>query len=332
MSNINIRDLSFNISNYCLGSCVNCTLWQEKHWHLDNEMNLSQIRDNFLYSPVLDDLTTIHITGGEPILSPKFLPICDMLKEYHEDVPINSPMSGLYPELMKRIFTKVVKLLPQYRVNIAVEGGTPAVHEKIRGKDSWWPMWKTVKYLKELGVNFRFNFTAYPSNYKDMPKVKKLADMHGVGFYVNFGRYSRRFGHELDSMGPKVPQAYIDEIERLITETGWLHARKLNEQRWVLQKAFWEGKNVRFQCRGGMEHIDVNPYGMVYPCLMYPENYNLGNLKTETLDEIMYHHKTTELLNKVYGGECSKTCPFTCMLRIDNVYIDDEVVWNENPL
>lgn len=332
MTDINIKDLSFNISNYCLGSCINCTLWQSKHWKLDDEMNLETINKNFLSSPVLDNLSTIHITGGSPVLSPKFLSVCEMIRDYHGDVPVNSPVSGLYPEVMRQIFKRVVHWLPQYRLNIAVEGGSKEVHESVRGEDSWWPMWKTVKYMKDLGVNFRFNFTAYPNNYKDMPLVKKLAEQHGVGFYVNFGRYSRRFGHDVDSMGPEVPESYINEIERLITETGWLHERKLNEQRWVLQKAFWEGKKVRFQCRGGQEHIDVDPYGNVFPCLMYPMNYELGNLKQETLDTIMHKHSTTDLLGKVYSGTCSEDCPFTCMLRIDNVYVDDEVVWNENPL
>ena len=34
---VSIRDLSYNISNYCLSSCVNCTLGQSKHWKLDKE-------------------------------------------------------------------------------------------------------------------------------------------------------------------------------------------------------------------------------------------------------------------------------------------------------
>ena len=324
---VKIRDLSYNISNYCLGSCINCTLWQSKFWHLDNEMKLEQIHNNFISDSALDHLTTIHITGGAPMLSPKFLQVCKMIKEYHGDVPINSPISGLYPEIMRIIMSKVVKWLPQYRLNIAVEGATKEIHEKIRGKDTWNPLWKTVEYMRKLGVNFRFNFTTYPQNYRDMIKVKTLANDWEVGLYVNFGRFSKRFGHDVDSIGPHVTTEYIQEIERMLNKIGWLRERVLNEQRWILQKAFWEGKKVRFQCRGGHESIDVNPYGIVYPCLMYPEQYQMGNLKYQTLSQIYNDENTLKTLKEIYSGKCSIDCPFTCALRIDNVRINGKRIW-----
>ena len=324
---IKIRDLSYNISNYCLSSCKNCTLWQEKHWNLDKEMPLRVIHDNFISDPILDHLTTIHITGGAPMLSPKFLSVCQMISEYHGDVPINSPVSGLYPEVMRIIMDKVVKILPQYRLNIALEGITKEIHERIRGKGTWFPLWQTVDYMNGLGVNYRFNFTIYPDNLHELREVAEHVAHSDKDLYVNFGRYSKRFGHGIDSIGPKVSPEYIQKIEEIITDIGWLKKRKLNEQRWILQKAFWEGKKVEFQCRGGYESIDVSPYGIVYPCLMYPQQYKLGNLNHETLTHIFDKQRTKKLLGKVWDGKCSIDCPFTCALRIDNVRIDGRRVW-----
>lgn len=324
---VKIHDLSFNISNYCLGSCKNCTLWQGKHWNLDKEMSLCTIHDNFLSDPMLDHLTTIHITGGAPMLSPKFLPVIGMIQRYHRDVPINSPVSGLYPEVMRIIMSKVIKMLPQYRLNIALEGITMKTHEGVRGQGTWHPLWKTVDHMNDLGVNYRYNFTIYPENLHELKQVARFVADEGKDLYVNFGRYSKRFGHGIDSIGPEVSLEYIQEVENIIKDIGWLKKRKLNEQRWILQKAFWEGKNVEFQCRGGHESIDVSPYGIVYPCLMYPQQYNLGNLNHETLTHIFGKGKTKELLNEVWDGKCSTDCPFTCALRIDNVRVDGEKMW-----
>ena len=324
---IKIRDLSFNISNYCLGSCKNCTLWQEKHWNLDKEMSLETIHDLFISDPMLDYLTTIHITGGAPMLSPKFLPLCQMISEYHGDVPINSPVSGLYPEVMRIIMGRVVKILPQYRLNIALEGFTRETHELIRDRGTWDALWETMNYMDDLEVNYRYNFTIYPENLHELRQVANFVAGQNRDLYVNFGRYSKRFGHNIDSIGPKVSIEYISEVEARIKDIGWLKKRKLNEQRWILQKAFWEGKDVEFQCRGGHESIDVSPYGIVYPCLMYPQQYKLGNLNYETLTHIFDKERTKEILNEVWDGKCSTDCPFTCALRVNNVRIDGERVW-----
>jgi radical SAM protein with 4Fe4S-binding SPASM domain len=291
-------------------------------------MPLQTIEERFISDPVLDHLTTIHITGGAPMLSPKFLPVCEMIREYHGDVPINSPVSGLYPEVMRIIMGRVIKWLPQYRLNIALEGATKLMHEKIRGKGTWDPLWKTIEYMKDLGVNFRFNFTIYPNNLIDLQPVKEIAAFHTENpLYVNFGRYSKRFGHPVDNIGPPVNQEYIYRVEQGLIDVGWLQQRELNQQRWILQRSFWEGKQVEFQCRGGHESIDVDPHGWVYPCLMYPEQYALGNLKVASLSRIFENERTKKILGEVWSGKCSTDCPFTCALRIDNVRVDGKRVW-----
>lgn len=322
MTEIDLRDIGFNISNYCLGSCKHCTLWKQVNWHLDEQVNLRQIEHNLLADPLLDHLTTIHLTGGSPYLQPKFIPLCKLISEYHPNVPVNSPLEGLFPRLYERVFQRVLKYIPHYRVDLALEGASQGTHEKIRGKGSWEPVWETLTRLKNLGMSIQFEMTVYHENYNEIVAVAELAKTHNVGLYINFGRYSRRFGHSTDGI-MKVPEKMVYSIEEQLVDIGWLGARPLNQQKWKIQKAMWLGKKVSFDCLMGIESIDIQPQGEVYPCLMYPENMGLGNIKEASITELSQQPQWQQQLEKVAEKRC-QPCPFTCVLHIRNLVIKGE--------
>ena len=50
---IDLKDISLNLTNYCLASCKYCTLHNPKNWDLDNEISLSQLETNLLSDPLL---------------------------------------------------------------------------------------------------------------------------------------------------------------------------------------------------------------------------------------------------------------------------------------
>lgn len=320
------KDLSFNISNYCIATCRYCTLWRPENWRLDEEMKLRYI-EAFLADPILDGLVTIHLTGGEPYLSPKILPIVGLLYDYHQDVPINLPSNGLYPQLIYRIMSWVIRKLPQWRVNVNIEGSNKRIHELIRGRGSWKPVWETVRLLKSIGVNLVSNMSIYRENYRYIKETKELVESHGLKFYLNFGRFSRRFGNAKDAiMWYEETEPMIRKIEEQLNDIGWLKERRLNLQKWMIQKAFWRGQKVHFNCLAGIEGIDIYPNGDVYPCLIYPQDYRFGNIQEvplkNPLTTIMGTEHSRRLQERIHRGDCSSTCPFTCQLRLRNLTID----------
>lgn len=343
MKKTDFRDLSFNISNYCISSCKYCALGSPNKWNLSGEMDIKHI-ESFLTDSILKNLITIHLTGGEPFLSSKLLSIVDIIKEYHTDVSVNAPTNALYPELIYRLMKVIIKKLPQYRLNIGIEGPTKEIHESIRGKGSWEPMLETVHKLRHLGVSMLGNTTIYKENYKYIRDTKALCDKLGLGFYLNFGRYSIRFGNEKDAIRwygknengiDSEHRAIVQEMEEAISDIGWLKERQANGEKWVAQKARWEGKTVRWNCLAGIEGIDVFSNGDVYPCLMYDKDYYFGNLKTDALpstirkedmnnplSQIMHTKRAREIQERIYNGDCSERCPFTCQLRRENITID----------
>ena len=331
MTHFHIDDISLNLSNYCLGRCRYCQLHNPKFWKLENEMTLEDL-DNLFHDPMLQHLKTIHITGGEPFLSPKILGLVDIIAETHPDVPVNSPISGLYPYLTYNLAERIQKKLPQYRYNVALEGPNREIHEKIRGKETWNPLWETLFFLKEkLDCNVRVNMTVYSENYKYIVDTHDLAEYSDLELYINFGRFSKRFGNVKDGfMGiPKSSRKEIvQQIEDQLNEIGWINKRPLNTQKWILQKAGWLGQKVKWTCLMGERSIDVDPYGDVWCCLMNPEIGWLGNIKRinikgekVSLTSILNRKHTTDILEEIRNGEC-QPCSFTCSLKIKDYEID----------
>lgn len=326
-----IKDLSLNISNFCLSSCKYCNLCQPGKWGLRDEIDLGLV-ERTLKDPILDGMVTCHLTGGEPFLSPKFLPIMDMLYEYYPNVAMNLPTNALYPHLIERIMTKVVRQTPQLKLNIGFEGPNREVHESVRGLGSWDPMMETVRRLKPLEVPMCMNMTVWKENYREIESTYLKAKEMDLPFYLNFGRYSRRFGNDRDEMRSFgiTPEEYVSTIESQVDAIGWRKWRKFNEQKWVLFSSKILGKEVSWQCLAGIEGIDVFPDGTVYPCLMYFEECDFGNLKDvprlNPLSTIMVSPRARKIQEFIYSGECSRKCPFTCALRLRNIKIDGREV------
>jgi len=316
---VKLRDISYNLTWYCLASCKYCSICRQQELvHLDEELAVTQIEKLFS-DPILDYLTTIHITGGEPSLTPKMFYLVDILAKYHQDVPMNTPISGLYPYLMERLWIHIHKKIPQFRCDLAVEGPTKEVHERVRGIDTWEPAMLTLEKLKKIGVPMQFEMTVYKENHPYIVDTYNFAMKNKVGFYLNFGRWSRRFGHSTDGfIFPSEEEQKV--IWEQVDQIGWKNWRPLNKQKYELQKAYWARKDIHFDCLMGLRSIDVNPFGDVYPCLMYPKGMCLGNIKTKTLSEMFASEDVKQILERIKKRTC-QPCPFTCVVHAKNLKV-----------
>jgi radical SAM protein with 4Fe4S-binding SPASM domain len=245
-----------------------------------------------------------------------------MIREYlPADVRVNSPLEGMFPALVARVFERALQILPQYRVDLAIEGADRMTHEKVR-PGSWDTTWETAKVLDKLNISWQWEMTIYPENYHQIANVYSLT---GGNVYINFGRYSTRFGNQTQGLNMWPDQAQLDVIEDQLTTTGWLTKRPANEQKWRLQRAMWEGKKVRWDCGYGRNSIDVQPNGDVYPCLQYPAGMVMGSLKHMPLHIILTSAKARLVTEDIARHKCQTGpgCPFTLCLWADNINITE---------
>ena len=315
-----ILDLLLSVTNFCLGSCVYCRLKELRTFNYDQESSVASIR-RLLEDPLLEDIINVHITGGEPILSPKTYEIFKLLHELKPHINCNMPISGFFPETTYRYLKKILPLMPQLRVDISIDG-PPEIHSKTRGRGSHTNVLNTIMLLKTLDLNVQLQITIMPSNHKHIKYVIDMAENLNLGYYLTFPRFGLRFGHNKDDHRV-YDQEVIDCVDAQIQDT-WCALRPLNARIWAAQKAIWEGKDVYVDCQMGRKSIDVDPFGNVYPCMVYSQDQRFGNINTQPLSEMLTQFLAARILTQIDARAC-QPCLMPCCPHKTGLTIDGEV-------
>jgi len=316
---IEIRDLLLSVTNFCLGSCVYCDLKSLRSFDYDEETNVKEI-ERLFRDPLLDNLQNVHITGGEPILTPKTYEVFKLIKKYHSGVWVNTPVSGFFPHVTERYMRKLWTLIPQLRVDVSLDGRRH-IHEMTRGKGSFNQVMDTVELLMGIAPEgkIQLQLTVMETNYRWIEWTYNFAKSKGLGFYITFPHFGTRFG-QTENMHHKHDREFIDEVDRQLERT-WLKDRPLNRRIWAEQKATWEGKAVRFDCDMGKYSIDVDPFGNVYPCMVYLKNQIFGNIRNESLSSMFEKQSANTIFRSIANRTC-QPCMMPCCAWKRNLTID----------
>jgi radical SAM protein with 4Fe4S-binding SPASM domain len=292
-------------------------------FHPDAETTIVEV-DRLLRDPLLDQMENIHITGGEPILSPKTYSIFKVIHETHPDIRVNMPVSGFFPEVTYRYCKKLREFMPHMRVDVSLDG-PPEVHKLTRG-DTYADVIRTVDKLRTLNIFLQLQLTVTPSNFMHIDFVQDLAKDMDIGFYITFPHYSSRFGHDKNEHMERFGNI-ANEIDRQIHDT-WCAKREMNMRTWLVQKAIWEGKRVLCDCHMGETSIDMDPFGNVYPCMVYNPNQIFGNIKLESLSDMIASSNARRIFREIAERRC-QPCLMPCCPSKANFTVDGkEMVFN----
>ncbi len=311
-----IEDISYTVTEYCPGPCRYCSIWKledKRKEELTEEELDSIFSSNYL------DLKKVHITGGEPHLSDTYIKAVDSIYKFHKDIIIDSPITGWFPERHVEIAKYVLSKVPIYRLDISFDGDE-STYSKIRlHKRGYEKVLKTIERLKEIkGVVLRLQFTIYKENFHLIEWVYNFAKKLGVGLYIGYGRYNpSRFRNEVDNLTQKTlskedflfSRQELEEIDRQLRAIGYHKGRYASK--YFLQKAIFENKRIDFNCYMGARSIDIDPYGNVYPCLLWLPYLKMGNIRTaRSLDRVLENSRN--ILTKIENKECHPDCLYTC--------------------
>lgn len=318
-----INDLLLSITNFCHGSCAYCNLKSLHGFFNDREIDVLDM-ERLLIDPYLDNLKNIHITGGEPVLSPKLWELSHLIKDHHPDIRVNMPISGFFPYVTYRYLKRILPIIPQLRIDISVDGTSKKVHEKTRGEGSWEPLNKTIELLRSMdGLKLQFQLTLMESNVEEITKIREWGESMDIGFYLCFPRFGTRFGHSEDKSHEHTEQ-FIEKVNEQIKD-GWCKIRPLNAQIWETQKAIWRNQPVYHDCYMGLKSIDIDPYGNVYPCMVYNKEQTFGNIKMNPLHHILEKEKTREILQRIKNRKCQPCVMPVCPWKKDFIINGKEV-------
>jgi len=146
MNRYKIEDISYTVTEYCPGPCRYCSMWKLED---KRDKELTQTELDSIFSSKYLDLKKVHITGGEPHLSDTYLKAVDSIYKFHNDVVIDSPITGWFPDRHEEIAKYVLKKFPLYRLDISLDGDEET-NAKIRlHKDGFKKSLETIERLKK---------------------------------------------------------------------------------------------------------------------------------------------------------------------------------------
>jgi len=270
-----------------------CDVWKFPTKPAD-EMGLDVIRK-------LPDMYFTNVTGGEPFVRQDLPDIITELRKKTRRIVIST--NGFFTE-------RIVALCEKYSdsgIRISIEGLKEA-NDLIRGMPSGYERAQdTLKRLQQMGLkDVGFAMTVQDFNYKDLLSLYNIARELGYEFATASVHNSHYF-HKWDNR-IRSKDEVIRELKKLIMEL--LGSKKGKE--WF--RAYFNyglinyiRGNERFlPCEMGNNGFFLDPLGDVLVCNGMDKKEPLGNLKTQTWDEIWNSKRADEVRAMV--KHCSKKC------------------------
>ncbi|MBN1364471.1 MAG: radical SAM protein [Syntrophaceae bacterium] len=279
----------------CNAKCYMCHTWQHP----------SKKAEEFapgLVQKIPDGLQFINITGGEPFLRDDLDEIIAIALTKTRRLVIST--NGYFTE-------KIVGLAEKYGnrigIRISIEG-LPAANDELRGiKNGFDHALRTLVTLYEMGIkDIGFGITVSDRNAKDMIELYRLASAMGLEFATAVTHNSYYF-HKLDNE--------FEDSEMIAGEFEKIAVKLLRTNRpknWF--RAYFNmglankvrGGGRPLPCEVGSDVFFLDPHGNIMPCNGSDEPMIMGNLNTQSFDEIWKGPKAEVVRRQVKN--CSKEC------------------------
>lgn len=249
----------------------------------------------------LPELFFANVTGGEPFVRQDLPEIIEVLRRKAKRIVIST--NGYFTERIIELFKKY----PDLGIRISIEGMQES-NDAIRGIPGGYAKTiKTLERLREMGIkDIGFAMTIQDENYKDLVKLYEMAKGYGYEFATATVHNSHYFCKTDNKVNKK--DEVIKEIEKLIEEL--IKSKKPKE--WFRAYFnyglinFIKGNKRFLPCEMGNDGFFVDPYGDVLACNGMAEKLPMGNIKTQSWDEIWNSEEAKKVREAV--KKCERNC------------------------
>ena len=279
----------WEITNNCNFKCPHCRAYEE--FTVDDE----QIENKIIDELIKNDILTVNISGGEPLLNPRIFEIIQRLSNANMYVGI-STNGWLYKEKREKLLEAGLKF-----IQVSLDGDK-MLHEKFRGVEgSYERAVDTLKQAKKDGLFTQMNVTITSENLKTLEWNYNKALEIGVDKILYRRVVSAGKAVENDYIIPNKKE-YIDTIQKLI---------KLDNSKLIVavdDPIIYAIQDIesdeKLGCAAGIKSVGISSNGDIYPCIFLREK--LGNITKDNLKELWQNN---EILNKLRNkdiNECGK--------------------------
>jgi MoaA/NifB/PqqE/SkfB family radical SAM enzyme len=299
---------NFAITYKCNSKCLNCNIWKKP---LEgSELTLKEIEIFFQNnSNILKKVKSIQLTGGEPFMRDDLPSIIEVINFFYPKCSIWIPTNALLPDRIDFMVKQILQLKISLGISVSVDGfgNTNDVQRGIIG--SYKRALKTIKVLSDIRTNYQnlklsIGFTLSPNNFHEATKVQELAARYDFDFSLRpvnisqiYYRNERRIFYDRE-----VEKILKNVSNSTIKRKGWLRSLTFLAYLRGIPRFLKDPKDRPINCSAGTSSFFLDPYGNIYPCIVF--NRKMGNIREKNFTEIWYSLETEEIRREIYEKKC----------------------------
>ena len=295
----------------CNAQCNMCNIWKF-------QTSPSEEIDASYYEQLPAGLR-INITGGEPTLRPDIDKIFEIL--YPKSRLLELSTNGYNTQKIVELANKYPNIL----IRVSVEG-LPKINDAKRGiKDGFDHALRTILELKKTKCkNIGFSVVISPDNYMDLLHLYDLCvalDVELGNSAVHNSWYFHKDDNQIES--EEALRQHELFVKALLTSKRRHLKDRLKDygrayfNRSIHRRLRGDTDEYRPPCGAFNDFFFIDPWGNVTPCNGSGEEWIMGNIKEDTLENIMASDKARQAMEKV--SQCKRNCTFIVTERHDMV-------------
>ncbi len=249
----------------------------------------------------LPEMYFTNITGGEPFIREDLKDIVRELYKKSDRIVIST--NGFFTDRI----VDLCKEFPQIGIRISIEG-LEQTNNEIRGlEDGFNKGYTTLKTLVEMGMkDVGFGMTVQDKNAPDLVSLYDISDEMGMEFATASLHNSFYFVESTNIIHDRLMVA--ENFEKLINKLLDSNSPK----KWF--RAYFNHGLINYifsqkrllPCDMSFDTFFIDPYGDVMPCNGTKEKEVMGNLNSQSWDELWNSEQAEAVRSKVRS--CDRNC------------------------
>ena len=242
-----------------------------------------------------------NITGGEPFIRTDLPDIVRELNKISDRIVIST--NGFFTDRI----VALCKEFPNIGIRISIEG-LEQTNNEIRGlPDGFNRGYETLRRLRAMGMkDVGFGMTVQDRNAKDLVPLYELSDKLDMEFATASLHNSFYFVEAKNIIHdrPMVAQNFENLINELLNSNSPKKWFRAYFNHGLINYIY--GQKRLLPCDMSFDTFFIDPYGDVMPCNGTKDKEVMGNLNTQTFDELWNSEQAEEVRRKV--RHCERQC------------------------